>query len=64
MPDLSTTYLGLKLKNPLVASSGPLCKDVGSILKMEDAGAQIQPFPTVNAPDRFRLHGRFYRRSE
>ncbi len=38
MPDLSTTYLGLKLKNPLVASSGPLCKDVGSILKMEDAG--------------------------
>jgi len=27
--DLSTTYLGLKLKNPLVASSSPMCADVG-----------------------------------
>jgi dihydroorotate dehydrogenase (fumarate) len=38
MLDLSTTYLGLKLKNPLVASSSPMCKDVGNILKLEDAG--------------------------
>jgi dihydroorotate dehydrogenase (fumarate) len=38
MLDLSTTYLGLKLKNPLMASSGPLCKDVGNILKLEDSG--------------------------
>ena len=38
MLDLSTKYLGLELKNPLVASSGPLCKDVGHILEMEDAG--------------------------
>jgi len=38
MPDLKTKYLGLELKNPLVASSGPLCKDVGQILKMEDSG--------------------------
>ncbi|MDP3001307.1 MAG: dihydroorotate dehydrogenase-like protein [Bryobacterales bacterium] len=38
MPDLKTKYLGLELKNPVVASSGPLCKDVGAILKMEDAG--------------------------
>lgn len=37
--DLSTTYLGLKLKNPLVASSSPLCEDVGNIRRMEDAGA-------------------------
>ena len=37
--DLSTTYLGLKLKNPLVASSGPLCEDVGNIRRIEDAGA-------------------------
>ncbi len=39
MPDLSTTYLGLKLKNPLVVSAGPLCKDIGNLLRMEDAGA-------------------------
>jgi dihydroorotate dehydrogenase (fumarate) len=37
--DLSTTYLGLKLKNPLVASSSPMCADVGNIRRMEDAGA-------------------------
>ena len=38
MLDLSTTYLGLKLKNPLVASAGPLAKDIGHILHMEEAG--------------------------
>ena len=37
--DLSTTYLGLKLKNPLVASSSPMCEDVGNIRRMEDSGA-------------------------
>ncbi len=37
--DLSTTYLGLKLKNPLVVSSSPLCEDVGNIRRMEDSGA-------------------------
>lgn len=39
MPDLSTTYLGLKLKNPIVVSPSPLCEDVGNIIQMEDAGA-------------------------
>jgi dihydroorotate dehydrogenase (fumarate) len=37
--DLSTRYLRLKLKNPLVASSSPLCEDVGNIRRLEDAGA-------------------------
>jgi dihydroorotate dehydrogenase (fumarate) len=37
--DLSTTYLGLKLKNPLVASSSPMCEEVGNVRRMEDAGA-------------------------
>lgn len=39
MPDLSTTYLGLKLKNPLVPSSTPLSHDLDSVLHLEDAGA-------------------------
>ena len=34
MIDLSTTYLGMKFKNPLLASSSPLCKDVSNIKKM------------------------------
>ncbi len=38
MIDLSTTYLGMNLKNPLMASSSPLCKDIANIKKMEDAG--------------------------
>jgi dihydroorotate dehydrogenase (fumarate) len=37
--DLSTTYLGLKLKNPLVASSSPMCREVGNVRRLEDAGA-------------------------
>jgi len=37
--DLSTTYLGKKLKNPLVPSASPLSRDTSSIKMMEDAGA-------------------------
>lgn len=37
--DLSTTYLGLKLKNPLVPSSSPLMRHIGNLRQMEDAGA-------------------------
>ena len=39
MTDLSTSYLGFSLKNPLVVSPSPLCQDLGSIRQMEDAGA-------------------------
>jgi dihydroorotate dehydrogenase (fumarate) len=37
--DLSTKYLGLDLKNPIVPSAGPLSADIGNIKAMEDAGA-------------------------
>ncbi len=37
--DLSTTYMGLKLKNPLVPSASPLSKTLDGIKKLEDAGA-------------------------
>ena len=39
MPDLSTTYLGLALKNPLVPSSTPLSHNIDAVLHLEDAGA-------------------------
>lgn len=39
MPDLSTTYLGLHLKNPLVASASPLSKKLDRVRQLEDAGA-------------------------
>ncbi len=38
MVDLSTTYLGLQLKNPLVASASPLSKRVDTVRQLEDAG--------------------------
>ncbi len=38
MMDLSTTYMGLELTNPLVAAASPMTKDVGPIRKLEDAG--------------------------
>ena len=37
--DLSTTYLGLKLRTPLVPAASPLSEEVDSIKQMEDAGA-------------------------
>jgi len=37
--DLSTTYMGLKLKNPVVASASPLSQSVDTVKAMEDAGA-------------------------
>ncbi len=36
--DLSTTYMGLQLRNPLVASSSPLSHKVDTICKLEEAG--------------------------
>lgn len=36
--DLTTTYLGMKLKNPLVHSASPLAEEVDNIRQMEDSG--------------------------
>jgi dihydroorotate dehydrogenase (fumarate) len=38
MVDLTTNYLGLKLKNPLVASPSPLSEKVNNVKQMENAG--------------------------
>jgi dihydroorotate dehydrogenase (fumarate) len=37
--DLSTKYLGMNLRNPLVPSASPLSDNVDNIKRMEDAGA-------------------------
>jgi len=39
MPDLTTNYLGLQLKNPLVASASPFSKKVDNVRRLENAGA-------------------------
>ena len=45
MSDLTTTYLGMKLKNPLVVSASPLTEKLDNIRRMEDAGASA-----INSP--------------
>jgi dihydroorotate dehydrogenase (fumarate) len=39
MVDLTTTYMGMTLKSPIVPSASPLSKTVSGIRQMEDAGA-------------------------
>jgi dihydroorotate dehydrogenase (fumarate) len=39
MMDISTTYLGMKLRSPLVCSASPLSEQVSNIKRMEDSGA-------------------------
>jgi dihydroorotate dehydrogenase (fumarate) len=39
MIDLSTAYLGLQLRTPLVASASPLSQEIDGIRRLEDAGA-------------------------
>jgi dihydroorotate dehydrogenase (fumarate) len=39
MTNLTTKYLGLRLRTPLVASASPLSQEIDSIRRLEDAGA-------------------------
>ncbi len=39
MIDLTTSYMGLKLKNPLVVSASPLGQDLNALCRLEEAGA-------------------------
>ena len=45
--NLMTRYMGLELKNPLVASASPLTADVGNIRLLEDAGAAAVVLPSI-----------------
>jgi len=39
MTDLSTSYLGLKLANPIVPSASPLSRNIVNLKRLEDSGA-------------------------
>ena len=45
--DLTTKYLGLTLKNPLVLSASPLSEDLGKLKQVEDAGAAAVVFHSL-----------------
>jgi dihydroorotate dehydrogenase (fumarate) len=66
MIDLSTDYVGLRLKNPLVPSASPLSRHLDTALRLEDAGAaalvmyslfQEELDAEAAMADRFLLHG-------
>jgi dihydroorotate dehydrogenase (fumarate) len=46
-PDLTTQYLGLRLRTPLVASSSPLTGDLDQLRRLEDAGAGAVVLPSL-----------------
>src|SRR5215213_3487982 len=37
--DLTTRYLGLRLKHPLIVGASPMVDDIGTVRRLEDAGA-------------------------
>lgn len=47
MADLSTTYLGFRLKNPLVVSASPLTASIAQIRQLETAGAAAVVLPSL-----------------
>jgi len=66
MIDLSTEYVGLTLKNPLVPSASPLSRDLDMARRLEDAGAaaivmyslfEEELLAEDDMADRFLLHG-------
>lgn len=47
MIDITTTYLGLSLKSPIVASASPLCESVANIRQLEDSGVAAVVLPSL-----------------
>jgi dihydroorotate dehydrogenase (fumarate) len=45
--NLTTTYMGLTLKNPIVSSASPLAEDIDNICRMEEAGAAAVVLPSL-----------------
>ena len=45
--NLATRYMGLELKNPLVASASPLTAELGNIRQLEDSGAAAIVLPSI-----------------
>lgn len=45
--DLTTRYLGMELRSPLVASASPLTRDVDHVRRIQDAGAGAIVMPSL-----------------
>jgi dihydroorotate dehydrogenase (fumarate) len=47
MTELRTTYLGLELRSPIVASAGPLTRELETARRLQDAGAGAIVLPSL-----------------
>ncbi len=45
--DLTTDYMGLRLRNPLVASASPLNREIGILRRLEEYGAGAVVLPSI-----------------
>ena len=45
--DLTTKYMGLTLRCPLIASASPLNRDVGTLRQLEDHGVGAVVLPSI-----------------
>lgn len=56
--DLTTRYLGFALKNPIVASSSPLCESLSTMRELEDSGISAIVLPSV-FEEQLELEGKY-----
>src|SRR5687767_3692840 len=45
--ELKTTYLGMQLSNPIVASAGPLTSELDTLKRLEQAGIAAAVLPSL-----------------
>ncbi len=62
--DLTTDYMGLRLRNPLIASASPLNGDIGTLRALEDHGAGAVVLPSIFEEQIVAERHEFERRTE
>jgi dihydroorotate dehydrogenase (fumarate) len=62
--DLTTDYLGQRLRNPLIASASPLNRDIGKLRALEDCGAGAVVLPSIFEEQIVAERREFERRTE
>jgi dihydroorotate dehydrogenase (fumarate) len=60
IPSLESSYLGMRLRNPVVVAASPLGRDVDRLARLEDAGAAAVVLPSLFEEqiehDSFQIH--------
>jgi dihydroorotate dehydrogenase (fumarate) len=62
--DLTTHYMGFRLRNPLIASASPLNENPGNLRALEDAGASAVVLPSIFEEQIIAERQEFERRTE